>query len=149
MSEPEASSPQQWASDAIINVRNEAIVQTANVYLFGRQVVLTGVGMTFLGVDAAQAFVRRAVDRGEIVQTDAHKMMADLQQQAHDRAKAADQARVELTEKVTVALFENANGHLKRLGVPEMKVVFPGAAAPVNGAAEAEAAANTATTPPP
>ena len=93
--------------------------------------------------------MRRAVDRGEIVQTDAHKMMADLQQQAHDRAKAADQARVELTEKVTVALFENANGLLKRLGVPEIKVVFPGAAAPVNGAAEAEAAANTATTPPP
>ena len=125
MSEQAASSPQQWVSDAVINVRNEAIVQTANVYLFGRQLVLTGVGMTFLGVDAVQTFVQRAVDLGEIVESDAQKMAADLQQQAHDRVKAADQARVELTEKATAALFENANGILKRLGVPEMNVVFP------------------------
>ena len=125
MSEQAASSPQQWVSDAVINVRNEAIVQTANVYLFGRQLVLTGVGMTFLGVDAVQTFVQRAVDRGEIVESDAQKLAADLQQQAQDRVKAADQARVELTEKATAALFENANGILKRLGVPEMNVVFP------------------------
>ena len=56
-------------------------------------------------------------------------MAADLQQQARDRAKAADQARVDMTEKATAALFENANGILKRLGVPEMKVVFPGTTA--------------------
>ena len=133
MSEQEAPSPQQWASDAIINIRNEAIVQTANVYLFGRQVVLTGVGMTFLGVDALQGFVRRAVDRGEIVEADAQKMTADLQQQAHDRVKAADQARVELTEKATATLFENANGVLERLGVPKMKVVFPSKPAQAGG----------------
>jgi polyhydroxyalkanoate synthesis regulator phasin len=146
MSEQEAPSPQQWASDAIINVRNEAIVQAANVYLFGRQVVLTGVGMTFLGVDAAQTFVRRAVDRGEVVEADAQKLTADLQQQAHDRVKAADQARVELTEKATAALFENANGVLKRLGVPEMKVVFPGATAQAQP--EAATAADAETAPP-
>jgi hypothetical protein len=52
-------------------------------------------------------------------------MTADLQQPARDRAKAANQARVELAQKATAALFENANGILKRLGVPEMKVVFP------------------------
>ena len=47
------------------------------------EVVLTGVGMTFLGVDAVQTFVQRAVDHGEIVESDAQKMAADLQQQAH------------------------------------------------------------------
>ena len=139
MSEQAASSPQQWVSDAVINVRNEAIVQTANVYLFGRQLVLTGVGMTFLGVDAVQTFVRRAVDRGEIVESDAQKMAADLQQQAHDRAKAADQARIELTEKATATLFENANGILKRLGVPEIKAVFPNKTAQASGATPAGA----------
>ena len=133
MSEQETPSPQQWASETVINVRNEAIVQTANVYLFGRQVVLTGVGMTFLGVDAVLTFVRRAVDRGEIVEADAQKMTADLQQQAHDRVKAANQARVELTEKATAALFGNANGILKRLGVPEMKVAFPSKPAQASG----------------
>ena len=133
MSEQEAPSPQQWASETVINVRNEAIVQTANVYLLGRHIVLTGVGMTFLGVDAVLTFVRRAVDRGEIVEADAQKMAADLQQQAHDRVNAADQARVELTEKATAALFGNANGILKRLGVPEMKVAFPSKPAQASG----------------
>ena len=133
MSEQETPSPQQWASETVINVRNEAIVQTANVYLLGRHIVLTGVGMTFLGVDAVLTFVRRAVDRGEIVEADAQKMTADLQQQAHDRARAADQARVEMIEKATAALFENANEILKRLGVPKMKVVFPSNTAQASG----------------
>ena len=133
MGEHEASSLQQRVTDAVINVRNEAIVQAANVYLVGRQLVLTGVGVTCLGVEAAQEFVQRAVERGEIVETDAQKLAADLQQQAHDRVEAAEQARVELTEKATAALFENANGILKRLGVPEMKVVFPNNPAHASG----------------
>ena len=133
MSEQEANRPQQQANDGIVDLRNEAIAQTANLYLFGRQVVLASVGLAFLGVDAVQAFVQHAVDRGEIVEADAQKMAADLQQQARDRAKAADQARVDMTEKATAALFENANGILKRLGVPEMKVVFPGTTAQETG----------------
>ena len=58
MSEQEANRPQQQANDGIVDLRNEAIAQTANLYLFGRQVVLASVGLAFLGVDAVQAFVR-------------------------------------------------------------------------------------------
>ena len=59
------------------------------------------------------------------MEADTHKLAADLQQRASDRAKAANDARVEKTEQATAALLENANGILKRIGVPEMKVVFP------------------------
>ena len=125
MSEQEVRTPKQQVDDAIVNVRNEAIVQTANLYLFGRQVMLTSVGIAALAIDAAHAFVQHAVERGEVMEADTHKLTTDLQQKASDRAQAANEARVDKTEQVTAALLENANGILKRLGVPEMKVVFP------------------------
>jgi polyhydroxyalkanoate synthesis regulator phasin len=125
MSEQEVPTPKQQVDDVIVNVRNEAIVQTANLYLFGRQVMLTSVGMAALAIDAAQAIVQRAVERGEIMEADTHKLTTDLQQKASDRAKTANEARVEKTEQLTATLLENTNGILKRLGVPEMKVVFP------------------------
>jgi polyhydroxyalkanoate synthesis regulator phasin len=130
MSEQEVRTPMQQVDETIVNVRNEAIVQTANLYIFGRQVMLTSVGIAALAIDAAQAIVERAVERGEIMEADTHKLTTDLQQKASDRAKAANEARVEKTEQATAALLENTNGILKRLGVPEMKVVFadqPGA----------------------
>ncbi len=126
MSEEEATTPQQRINETIVDVRNEAIAQGATLYLLGRQLALMGVGLAFLGVDVAQAFAKRAVERGEIAEADTQKMVADLQQQARDHVKAANQARVEVTEKATASLFENANGVLRRLGVPEMKVTFPG-----------------------
>ena len=125
MSEQEVPTPAEQVNNAIVDVRNEAIIQAANLYLFGRQVMLTSVGMAALAIDAAHAFVQRAVERGEVMEADTQQMTADLQQKAADRAKAANEVRVEKTEQVTAALLENANGILKRLGVPEMKVVFP------------------------
>ena len=53
-------------------------------------------------------------------------------------------ARVEKTEQVTAALLENTNGILKRLGVPEMKVVFPDQPEAVT---ETEPVADTGETP--
>lgn len=125
ISEQEECTPPQQVNDPIVDMRNEAIVQTANLYLFGRQVVRTSVGMAALAAGAAQAFVQRAADRGAVMEADSHKLAADLQHRASDRAKALNDERIEKTEQVTAALLENANGILKRIGVPEMKVVFP------------------------
>jgi hypothetical protein len=125
MSEQEERTPPQQVNDAMVDMRNEAIVQTANLYLFGRQVVRTSIGMAALAAGAAQAFVQRAADRGAVMEADSHKLAADLQHRASDRAKTVNDARIEKTEQVTAALLENANGILKRIGMPEMKVVFP------------------------
>jgi hypothetical protein len=125
MSEQEERTPPQQVNDAIVDMRNEAIVQTANLYLLGRQLVRTSVGMTALAAGAAQAFIKRAADRGAVMEADSHKLAADLQHSASDRTKTVNNARIEKTEQVTATLLENANGILKRIGVPEMKVVFP------------------------
>jgi hypothetical protein len=94
------------------------IVPTASLHLFGRQAMLTSVGT------AALASVQPAAERGEIREADTHKLTADLQHKAADRAKAANEARVEKTEQVPLALWEHANKLLRRRG-PEMKVGFP------------------------
>ncbi len=126
MSDPEeARSPFQQVGDALVDVRNEAIVQTANLYIFGRKVVLVGIGVTFLGADAAHAFVQHAIERGEIAEADGQKLISELRSHVTDQAKAADQARINMTEAATAALFESVNGILRTLKVPEMKVTFP------------------------
>lgn len=125
MSEPEETrSALQQVSDALVDVRNEAIVQTANLYILGRKVVLVGIGMTFLGVDTAQAFVQRAVERGEIAEADAQKLVAGLRAQAGDQARAADQVRVDMTEAAIASLFESVNGILRTLKVREVTIRF-------------------------
>lgn len=125
MSEPEETrSALQQVSDALVDVRNEAIVQTANLYILGRKVVLIGIGMTFLGVDTAQAFVVRAVERGEMAEADAQKLVADLRAQASDQARAAEQARADMTEAAIASLFESVNGILRALKVREVTIRF-------------------------
>lgn len=126
MSESEETrTPFQQVGDALIDVRNEAIVQTANLYIFGRKAVLAGIGVTFLGVDTALAFAQRAIERGEIVEADGQKLVSELRSQVVDQTKAADQARINMTEAATAALFESVNGVLRTLNVPELKVIFP------------------------
>ncbi len=125
MSEQEVRTLPEQANDAVVDMRNEAIVQTANLYSFGHQVMRTSIGMAALAAGAAQSFFQRAADRGAVMEADTHKLAADLQHRASDQAKAVNDARVEKTEQATAALLGNANGILKRIGVPEMKVVFP------------------------
>jgi polyhydroxyalkanoate synthesis regulator phasin len=48
---------------------------------WGRQVVLTGVGMTCLGIEQGQALFQQAVTRGEVVESDAQQMTEDLRRQ--------------------------------------------------------------------
>lgn len=124
MSDDEKRSPLKQVNETVIDVRNEAIVQTANLYLVARKVALVGIGITFLGIDATVAFAQRAIERGEVAEADAGKALSGLQKQATDRAKAADQLRVDATEKVTADLLQSTNGLLRWLRVPEVKIVF-------------------------
>ncbi|MCB0067097.1 MAG: hypothetical protein KDD77_08100, partial [Caldilineaceae bacterium] len=81
----------------MIDVRNEAIVQSANVLLLAHKAVLVGLGATMLGVDNVQAFARRAVERGESAEAESQKLASDVQQQALARVRTADQTRIALT----------------------------------------------------
>lgn len=81
MSEEQKEPPRKPVKDAVVDVRNEVIVQATNAFLLGRQVVLTGVGMAFLGVDQIQALFQQAVERGEVAESDAQQTIARLRRQ--------------------------------------------------------------------
>ena len=89
MSEEQKKSPRQQLDDAIVDARNEVIVQATNAFLLGRQVVLTGVGMAFLGVDQVQVLINQAVERGEVAEGDAQQTIDGLRRRVADGTTSA------------------------------------------------------------
>ena len=102
--------------DRLVDLRNDAIIQAANLYIFGRNVVLAGVGVAALAKDQADVTLQRCVERGEMVETDAQQALDGYRQGIDKQFKAADQARVDLTEQARVALDENLRVISKILG---------------------------------
>ena len=77
-----------------------------------RSILMSSVGMAGLALDEAKAFLDKLVERGEIAEKDARKLMADLTQRSKDQAEhtLAD------TERQVIDA-------LARLGVPSKKDV--------------------------
>lgn len=75
MSDEQARSLRQQIDDTVIDVRNELIMQGTNAFLFGRQCVLIGLGLTFMAADQLQAFAQQAIERGEVAQNDMHQRL--------------------------------------------------------------------------
>lgn len=65
--------------DRLVDARNEAIVQGANLYILGRQVMLATIGLCVMGIETNQTLLQRAVERGEIVEADAQKRLQEIQ----------------------------------------------------------------------
>ena len=59
------------AKDALIDARNELIVQSANLYLVVRKALLASLGTVALTADEAGELFSRLVERGEIAENDA------------------------------------------------------------------------------
>jgi poly(hydroxyalkanoate) granule-associated protein len=72
-----------------------------------RAVLLGGVGVAGLAMDETKAFLDKLVERGEIAEKDARKMMDDVRLRSRNQV---EQARVETERQV--------NETLHRLGVP-------------------------------
>jgi hypothetical protein len=101
--------------ELLINVRNEAIVQTANLYIFGRQVLLAGLGVGVMTLEVAQAFLQRAVERGEIAEADAEVMLARMREEGMARADKSAASAASLTDQAAIALVDNASTILRAL----------------------------------
>lgn len=113
----EKSIPGQ-AKDAMVDVRNELIVQSANLYLMVRKVLLASMGGVALTADEAGDLFTRLVERGEIAEADAQKIVADLRTQGRKREEEASKAREDITKKAGVALEDSVETILNRLNVP-------------------------------
>ena len=120
---------QEQIKETVIDVRNEAIVQSANLYILARKVVLAGMGAVALTLEEAQEFVEKLVERGEIAETDAQKLMQEVRKRAQRSEKEATKVakKAEKTTKGAVkkaegvlegALEETVEGVLKGLNVP-------------------------------
>ena len=110
------SPDERTLQDRLVDLRNDAIMQAANLYLFGRNVVLAGVGAAALAKDQADVVLNRCVERGEMVEADAQQTLDGYRQNVNEQLKSADQARAELTEQARVALDENLRVISKVLG---------------------------------
>ena len=117
MPKDERSLPDQ-AKEAMVDVRNELIVQSANLYLMVRKVLLASLGGVVLTADEAGELFTRLVERGEIAETDAQKIVADLRNQGRKREEEASQTREEISKKAGMALEDSVETILNRLNVP-------------------------------
>ncbi len=101
--------------ELLVNVRNEAIVQTANLYILGRQALLAGLGIGVLTLEAAQAFLQRAVERGEIAEADAEVMLTRMREEGMAKADQGAASASSLTDRAAVAFADSASTILRTL----------------------------------
>lgn len=118
MAEEEKKGIGDQAMDAVIDVRNELIVQSANLYLLVRRVLLSSLGAVALTVDEASDLMAKLVERGELAEADMNKIISDLRAQSAQREADAAKARVEIAKKAGSSLEDSVETILTRLNVP-------------------------------
>ena len=113
----EKSLPDQ-AKEAMVDVRNEMIVQSANLYLMVRRMLLASIGGVALTADEVGDVFTRLVERGEIAEADAQKIVTDLRTQGRKREEEANKLREDMTKNAGIALEDSVETILNRLNVP-------------------------------
>ncbi len=109
---------QDQVYDAAIDVRNEMIVQSANLYLMARKALMASLGAVAMTLDEANEFVDKLVERGELAESDAQKLINDLRARSNTSEQAVGEARKNIVNKAGMALEESVEVILNRLNVP-------------------------------
>ncbi len=118
MAEEEKRGIGEQAREAIIDVRNELIVQSANLYLLVRKVLLSSLGAVALTMDEANEILTKLVERGEVAEADLQRMIEELRARRARRETEAASAHNEPTRKAASSLEESVETILTRLNVP-------------------------------
>lgn len=118
MAKEEKKGVGEQAKDAVIDARNELIVQSANLYILVRKVLLSSLGAIALSVDEANEVLAKLVERGEVAEADLQKMLNELRTQRERSEAEAVRAREELSRKASNTLEESVETILTRLNVP-------------------------------
>jgi poly(hydroxyalkanoate) granule-associated protein len=109
---------QEQMKEMAIDVRNEAIMQGASLYLLARRVLLAGLGAVALTTEEAQAFVDKLVERGEIAEADAQKLIQDFRDRLKKRETQIQNAGGEGIKGAGNLLDEQITAVLNRMNVP-------------------------------
>lgn len=108
----------EQAKDVVIDARNELIVQSANLYILVRKVLLSSLGAVALSMDEANEVLAKLVERGEVAEADLQKMLNELRARRERSEAEAVRAREELSRKASNTLEESVETILTRLNVP-------------------------------
>ena len=118
MAKEEKKGISDQAKDAVIDVRNELIVQTANIYIMVRKVLLSSLGAIALTVDEANELMAKLVERGEVAEVDLQKMINELRSQRERNEAEAAKTRSEVVKKASTTIEDSVETILTRLNVP-------------------------------
>ena len=110
---------QDQVNDMVIDVRNEVIVQSANLYLLVRRVLLASIGAMALSAEEVSELLARLAERGEIAEADMQKLLAEIRAASRKREAELTKARAELTHKAEAALEDSVETILERLHGPK------------------------------
>jgi poly(hydroxyalkanoate) granule-associated protein len=120
MSEEEREWQEQMREFAI-DVRNEAIMQGASLYLLARRVLLAGMGAVALTAEEAQAFVDKLVERGELAEVEAQKLIQDFQERLKQRESQIQRAGELGAEQAGSMVEDQIAALLHRMNVPSKR----------------------------
>lgn len=109
MSETPQPDMREQLNEMMINVRNEAIVQAANLFMLGQRAMHLGLGAVALTKDEAVELLTRMIERGEIAEGDIQKNVNELVERIRARGEATDAELQEFAQKATVVLKENVH----------------------------------------
>ena len=109
---------QDQMKDVAIDLRNEAIVQSANLYLLGRKVLLASLGAAAMTSEETGGILNKLVERGELAESDARKLLSDFQNRSRSSEEELTRATKEAAQRANAAMEERVEAILERLNVP-------------------------------
>lgn len=109
---------QEQMKEMAIDVRNEAIMQGASLYLLARRVLLAGLGAVALSMEEAQAFVDKLVERGEIAEADAQRLIQDFRERAKKQGEQISSVGEEGAKQAENVVEAQITAVLNRMNVP-------------------------------
>ena len=116
------SLPHQMKETAV-DVRNEAIVQTANLYLLARKVFLASLGAMAYTADEASAVLERLVERGELAESDMQRLLKEFRVQSERTIEATEKVSTDVRKRAENVLDESVESILGKLDVPSKEDV--------------------------
>ncbi len=101
-------------TDVVSDVTAAGKEKSASLVSMVRRVVLAGVGAAALTTDEVQEFLNRLVERGELAEKDAHKLMNDVVARRNGAEKRVEKS----VESASNVVEEQIEKILGRLNVP-------------------------------
>lgn len=103
-----------------IGLRTGAVVQSSNIYMLGRKVVLAGVGAAAMTADEAGGILNKLVERGELAESDITILLGSSPPESDEDEVASPPLVKDMTRKTGegAVLEESVEAILAKLNVP-------------------------------